>query len=573
MIYRVILLLLVSLYLPVAFGKPVEIPGPPFDPPGPPSTPPGLAKKVIGFTVLHTNDHHGRFWANSDGEYGMAARKTLIDQIIAEVQAEGGDVLLLSGGDINTGVPESDLQDAEPDFIGMELLGYDAMAVGNHEFDNSRDILSWQQTLVSFPFLSANIYDETTDTRVFNSHATFAINGLTIAVIGLTTEDTPIKANPDNMVGLVFKDPKSEAAALIPEIMKEEKPDLVFAVTHMGHYANGNSGNNAPGDVALAEFLDEGMLDLIVGGHSQNPVCVNPDGTYSDFAPGEPCVPDMKNGTYIVQAEDWGKYLGRADFEYLKGELTLTNYTLIPVNLLDEDGNVIGEPIEPNAEVIDILQPYQDAGSELLDVVIASSDGRLEGDRAVVRSQQTNLGRLIATAQSAFIQGAEFGVMNSGGVRASIEAGEIAYREVLTVQPFGNTVAEAKMTGSEVAAYLAQVATQTNVGQNGGYPQFAGVTMTVDCEAQTVEITDLGGRGFNEAETYTFSIPSFSAAGGDGYPVLGDVIDSGFVDAQVLADYMADTLGGVVKVADFEPLGELTFINSLNDQGCELSAP
>ncbi len=92
--------------------------------------------KAHYLTILHTNDNHGRFWSNERGEYGMAARKTLIDSFRAEVAAEGGQVLLLSGGDINTGVPESDTQDAEPDFRGMTMLGYDAMAVGNHEFDN-----------------------------------------------------------------------------------------------------------------------------------------------------------------------------------------------------------------------------------------------------------------------------------------------------------------------------------------------------------------------------------------------------------------------------------------------------
>lgn len=82
--------------------------------------------------MLHTNEHHGRFWQNRHGEYSMAARKTLVDQIRNEVEGAGGSVLLLSGGDINTGVPESDLQSAEPDFKGMSLIGYDAMAIGNH---------------------------------------------------------------------------------------------------------------------------------------------------------------------------------------------------------------------------------------------------------------------------------------------------------------------------------------------------------------------------------------------------------------------------------------------------------
>ena len=85
--------------------------------------------KTYKITVLHTNDHHGHFWRNEYGEYGLAAQKTLVDGIRKEVAAEGGSVLLLSGGDINTGVPESDLQDAEPDFRGMNLVGYDAMAV------------------------------------------------------------------------------------------------------------------------------------------------------------------------------------------------------------------------------------------------------------------------------------------------------------------------------------------------------------------------------------------------------------------------------------------------------------
>lgn len=101
--------------------------------------------KTYKITILHTNDHHGHFWRSDYGEYGLSAQKTLVDGIRKEVAAEGGSVLLLSGGDINTGVPESDLQDAEPDFRGMNLIGYDAMAVGNHEFDNPLSVLRQQE--------------------------------------------------------------------------------------------------------------------------------------------------------------------------------------------------------------------------------------------------------------------------------------------------------------------------------------------------------------------------------------------------------------------------------------------
>ena len=103
-----------------------------------------LQDKEYTLTILHTNDNHGHFWQNQYGERGMAARATLVNHIRAEVESAGGSVLLLSGGDINTGVPESDLLDAQPDFIGMNMIGYDAMAIGNHEFDNPLDVLAKQ---------------------------------------------------------------------------------------------------------------------------------------------------------------------------------------------------------------------------------------------------------------------------------------------------------------------------------------------------------------------------------------------------------------------------------------------
>ncbi len=266
------------------------------------------ADTTYKLTVLHTNDHHGRFWQNRYGEYGMAARKTLIDDLREEIQAEGGSVLLLSGGDINTGVPESDLQDAEPDFKGMSKIGYDAMALGNHEFDNPLDVLFKQQEWASFPMLSANIYDKNTGKRLFQPYAMFKKQGIKIAVIGLTTEDTAKLGNPEFIEQIDFRDPKEEAKNLIAELKETEYPDLIFAVTHMGHYENGNRGINAPpGDVALARYLSEGDLDMIVGGHSQEPVCMEgPNVIKKSFQPGDECQPDQQNGAYIVQAHEWG---------------------------------------------------------------------------------------------------------------------------------------------------------------------------------------------------------------------------------------------------------------------------
>ncbi len=514
-------------------------------------------------TILHTNDNHGRFWQNKYGEYGMAARKTLVDQLRAEVEAEGGSVLLLSGGDINTGVPESDLQDAEPDFKGMNKIGYDAMALGNHEFDNSLDVLQKQIDWANFPMLSANIYDKATGERKFQAYEMFEKQGIKIAVIGLTTEDTAKIGNPEFIAGIDFRDPKEEAKQLIAELKETEKPDLIFAVTHMGHYENGQRGVNAPGDVALARYLNEGDLDMIVGGHSQEPVCMEgPNVAKKNFKPGDECKPDVQNGTYIVQAHEWGKYVGRADYEFRNGELEMVSYDLVPVNLKKKvkiDGKkqrvLIQDEIAQDPELLEFLRPFQEQGQAQLEVKIADTNGKLEGDRNVVRFQQTNLGRLIATSHMERAK-ADFAVMNSGGVRDSIEAGEVTYKDVLTVQPFANILTYTDMTGKEVLDYLNVVATKPI--DSGAYAQFAGISMTVaNGEVSNVFI---GGKQLRLDETYRFTVPSFNAAGGDGYPKLSDhpgYVNTGFVDAEVLKEYLE--ANSPVDVNKYAPSGQMVY--------------
>jgi len=514
-------------------------------------------------TVLHTNDNHGRFWQNKYGEYGMAARKTLIDDIRTEVQAEGGSVLLLSGGDINTGVPESDLQDAEPDFKGMNKIGYDAIALGNHEFDNPLDVLQKQIDWAEFPMLSANIYDKKTGERMYQAYEIFEKQGIKIAVVGLTTEDTAKIGNPEYIGSLEFRDPKLEAKKVIAELNETEKPDLIFAVTHMGHYENGERGINAPGDVALARSLDMGELDMIVGGHSQEPVCMEGSNLIKkNFKPGDECKPDQQNGTWIVQAHEWGKYVGKADFEFRNGELEMVSYDLIPVNLkkkVNIDGKkqrvFIEDEIEQDAELLAFLKPFQEKGQGQLNVKIASTNGKLEGDRNVVRFEQTNLGRLIATSHMVRAK-ADFAVMNSGGVRDSIEAGDVTYKDVLTVQPFGNIVTYADMTGKEVLDYLNVVATKPV--DSGAYAQFAGIKMTV--ENGKVSNVFIGGKQLRLDETYRFTVPSYNAAGGDGYPKISDhpgYVNTGFVDAEVLKDFLETN--SPIDVNKFAPRGEIVY--------------
>ncbi|EIB8242999.1 bifunctional UDP-sugar hydrolase/5'-nucleotidase [Salmonella enterica] len=521
--------------------------------------------KTYKITILHTNDHHGHFWRSEYGEYGLAAQKTLADSIRKEVAQEGGSVLLLSGGDINTGVPESDLQDAEPDFRGMNLIGYDAMAVGNHEFDNPLTVLRQQEKWAKFPFLSANIYQKSTGERLFKPWAIFTRQDIKIAVIGLTTDDTAKIGNPEYFTDIEFRKPAEEAKVVIQELNMNEKPDVIIATTHMGHYDNGDHGSNAPGDVEMARSLPAGSLAMIVGGHSQDPVCMASENKKQvNYVPGTPCAPDKQNGIWIVQAHEWGKYVGRADFEFRNGEMKMVNYQLIPVNLKKKvtwdngkSERVLYTPeIAENPQMLSLLTPFQNKGKAQLEVKIGSVNGLLEGDRSKVRFVQTNMGRVILAAQIART-GADFGVMSGGGIRDSIEAGDITYKSVLKVQPFGNIVVYADMSGKEVVDYLTVVAQMKP--DSGAYPQFANVSFV----AKEGKLTDLKIKGepVDPAKTYRMATLSFNATGGDGYPRIDNkpgYVNTGFIDAEVLKEFIQQN--SPLDAAAFTPKGEVSWL-------------
>lgn len=520
--------------------------------------------KTYNITILHTNDHHGHFWRNEHAEYGLAAQKTLVDSIRKEVAEKGGSVLLLSGGDINTGVPESDLQDAEPDFRGMNLIGYDAMAIGNHEFDKPLTVLRQQEKWAKFPLLSANIYQKSTGERLFKPWAIFKPQGIKIAVIGLTTDDTAKIGNPENFTDIEFRKPADEAKLVIQELQTTEKPDVLIAATHMGHYDNGDHGSNAPGDVEMARSLPAGALTMIVGGHSQDPVCMAAENKKQvDYVPGTPCAPDQQNGIWIVQAHEWGKYVGRADFEFRNGEMKLVHYQLIPINLKKkitydngESERVLYTPqIPENQQMLSLLTPFQNKGQAQLNVKVGSVNGHMEGDRSKVRFVQTNLARLLLAAQMDRT-GADFAVMSGGGIRDSIETGDITYKDVLKVQPFGNKVVYSDMTGKEVTEYLSAVAQKKP--DSGAYPQFANVSFVAT--AAGLQDLKIKGEPVDPAKTYRMATLNFNASGGDGYPAIDKkpgYVNTGFVDAEVLKQYIEKN--SPLDVNAYEPKGEVSW--------------
>lgn len=177
---------------------------------------------------------------------------------------------------------------------------------------------------------------------------------------------------------------------------------------------------------------------MIVGGHSQDPVCMASENKKQvDYVPGTPCAPDKQNGIWIVQAHEW-KYVGRADFEFRNGEMKMVNYQLIPVNLKKKvtwdngkSERVLYTPeISENQQMLSLLTPFQNKGKAQLDVKIGSVNGRLEGDRNKVRFVQTNMGHLILAAQIARTS-ADFGVMSGGGFATPLKAATLPIKACL----------------------------------------------------------------------------------------------------------------------------------------------
>ena len=513
--------------------------------------------KTYRITIMHTNDHHGRFWKNSDGEYGLSAQKTVVDAIRREVAASGGHTLLLSGGDINMGVPESDLQDAVPDFLGMNLLGFQAMAVGNHEFDKPLLVLRMQRDLAKFPMLAANIYEN--GQRMFDPYKVFTIDGLRIGVMGLTTEDTYKMVMPENVKNIEFRSTQAEAAKVVPEL--RAKADVVIAATHMGHYANGLSGSQAPGDVELARAVKG--IDLVVGGHTQNPACMKAENEIDTaYVPGTECKPDRQNGTWIVQAHEWGKYVGRADFEYRNGDFNLVKYALIPINLKrpvkGADGKTTLQTYTPeiaeDPAMLALLRPYQDFGQEKLNVEVGSVDSRLEGDRTVVRAKPASLAVLIGLANMEKTK-ADFAIINGGGVRDSIAAGKITYKDLLKVQPWGNTLSTVDLSADEVMSYL-NAAAKMSVG-SGAFAQFTGISLDI-AGGQALNVR-INNEALAAGKTYRMVINNFQATGGDGYPKVSEhksYVNTGFVDADVLKSYVSAR--SPLKATDYDPGSAVT---------------
>jgi 5'-nucleotidase/UDP-sugar diphosphatase len=271
------------------------------------------------------------------------------------------------------------------------------------------------------------------------------------------------------------------------------------------------------------------------------------------YLPGQPCAPDRQNGAWIVQAHEWGKYVGRADFVIDGGKVELVKYQLLPVNLKQrvsgQPPKLYAEAIAEDAAVRDFLKPFQDNGQARLLVPVGETVGVFDGDRTRARSQPTNLGILIARSMLERT-GADLSIMNSGGIRDSLPEGRIAYRDLLKVQPFANTVSLVRLNGAELLKYLEAVAKMS--AGSGAFPHTVGVQMLI--EGGVLKEARVNNQPIDPRRDYRLAINNFIAGGGDGYPKLSDHpghVNTGFNDADVMRAFIAAR--SPVRAADFAP--------------------
>ena len=236
--------------------------------------------------------------------------------------------------------------------------------------------------------------------------------------------------------------------------------------------------------------------------------------------------PEVINGTLIVSAGEWGKYLGKLDLDVVNGTITFVSFRPIKVE----------NSITPDFAVATVLDYFKKAGGEALNVVVGETTIKLEGDRNVVRARDTNLGYLICDAMI-WKSGADIAISNSGGIRASIAAGPITYRDILTVLPFGNSLYVIEISGADFMKVLEFTAT-ISAGQ-GAMPQVSGVSYTI--ENGTVKDVLVNGEPIVMDKIYKVATNNYLASGGDGYTTLANHpgYDTGFVLADVVVEYVS----------------------------------
>ena len=442
-------------------------------------------QELVGeLVLLHTNDHHG-VTLSHNGQGGLAERAAYIKA----VRGLKPHVLLLDAGDINTGSALSNMFDAEPDILSYNLMGYDAVTFGNHEFDGEPAKLYRQIVHASFPFVCSNI--KTRDGWFLGGHQYIVRKypNFSVGIFGITTLRTEIIANPDPE--LIFINEIDAAREAVDILVNREKVDVVIGLTHMGNVKE-SEGHITSTELARAVP----GIDIIVDGHSH---------TFMEK-------PLREGSAWIVSAHEWGKHIGQGTLKIARNRLV--DFAWKPV------------AIGPDPEISALLKPYVDkANASLKEVVGRAAETFIFGNR-LPRYGETALGNLICDANVWFFrdmqnQQLDFAFQNGGNIRAELPQGDITREHILTILPFENYLYIVSLKGSEIIELFDFFAAIPQ--GSGGFPQFSrDVRFTMDKTSGSGVVAELsiGGAPIDPERVYRFCTNDYILGGGDGYAVL-----------------------------------------------------
>lgn len=531
------------------------------------------ATDSIEAVIIHTNDVHGRI-LEEKGVIGDAKAAAVIEEERSKVE----NTIVVDAGDAFQGLPISNSTKGEDRANIMNQVGYDAMAVGNHEFDFGMDqAIKYKETL-NFPLLSANTY--VNGARVFEASTivdkTPTVVGDEFVVIGVTTPETAIKTHPKNIEGVTFADPITEVNKVIDEV---EARALADNRVYNNYIILAHLGVDATTPVewrgsTLAEALSQnsklaGKRVIVIDGHSHTVQSA----TYGD------------NVTY----NQTGSYLNNIGKVTLKSEQLLGEASLISA--------ADTASVTPDALITELVNEIKvKYEAENAQVVIENNLVELNGERSNVRVRETNLGNAVTDAiyaygQTGFSNKTSLAVTNGGGLRATIAKDQLVTKgDIIAVLPFGNIISQITVTGQQIQDMFTKslssaLQTDKETGKflldengaplfeaSGGFLQISGATVFYDptlpvkervlligiLNPETGEYDDL-----DLEKTYYLATNDFLAAGGDGYTMLGGAREEGPSMDSVFADYLKTA--DLSAYADINPYSRIIPVDSTLD--------
>ena len=510
---------------------------------------PSMAGKTV---IVHSNDVHGAI----AGYANMAA-------LAADYEKQGAQVIVADAGDFSQGSSYVSLSEGATAIELMNMVGYDAVALGNHEFDYGFEALKKNMESAQFPVLAANV--KYNGELAFDDAAVFTTPGGTkIGVFGLDTPETATKAHPGKIAGVTFASGEEMyqiAQDMATMLREDEGCNYVICVGHLG--IDDETATTANRSIDLLNKVTG--IDVFIDGHSHSTEEEIVEKTNADRKVGETIL--TSTGTKLENI----------------GVVTIKD-SAITSECVPTEGIEIPADSEIAARAAAIIAEVDaEYGT-----VFAKTEVTLNGEKAPGnRTEETNLGDLItdalvwkATQEGEAVDAA---ITNGGGIRATIEAGDITKKDINTVLPFGNTLSIIKITGSELLEVL-EASTFCTPEAVGGFPQVSGIVFTVDTtktydadaeypgttyfapkSINRVTIKTVGGKDFDPVATYTIATNDFMASGGDTYYRFVNATanyDLGIAMDEVVMQYITEVLGGTVTADKYgEPAGRITVVS------------